>query len=217
MDATAATSASADDSNHHAAMKPLRRLPSTRGVFVGTDAVARHLRACDGFSAVVEVVGDRWSAPSPCPEWDARGVVEHVIGFHDVLLLRPLWLKPHRPKGDPVARWEVTVAAIASALDEANVADLVAVPGLSTMQIAKLLPMLTTDVLVHTWDLAVAVGETVSLDPELCAEAYEVALKNVGQVQSSGMFAPPVPMADDADPTTKLVALLGRGPDWRAP
>ena len=114
------------------------------------DAAARHLRALEGFSDVVQIVGDRWAAPSPCPEWDARALVDHVIGFHDVLLLRPLWLKPSRPKNDPVARWAVTVAAMSSALDEVNVGDLVAVPGLSTMQIAKLLPMLTTDVLVHT-------------------------------------------------------------------
>jgi hypothetical protein len=24
---------------------------------------------------------DAWPAPSPCTEWDARAVVEHVIGF----------------------------------------------------------------------------------------------------------------------------------------
>ena len=33
---------------------------------------------------------ERWSAPTPCTEWTARDVVEHVIGFHDFLLLRPL-------------------------------------------------------------------------------------------------------------------------------
>ena len=30
----------------------------------------------------------RWDRPSPCADWDARGVVEHVIGFHEVLVLR---------------------------------------------------------------------------------------------------------------------------------
>jgi hypothetical protein len=38
--------------------------------------------------------------------------LEHVIGFHDVLLLRPLDAKPQRPKGDPVGRWIATVRAL---------------------------------------------------------------------------------------------------------
>jgi uncharacterized protein (TIGR03086 family) len=182
------------------------------------DAVARHLRACRDFSAVVDAVGNRWSTPSPCSEWDARGVVEHVIGFHDVLLLRPLWLKPHRPKSDPVLRWAVTVDAVASALQEAGGRIVLAVPGASNMDIARLLPMLTTDVLVHAWDLAAAVGAPASLDPGLVAEAYdEAAGRDLESLRSSAMFGPPVPVPDEADPVTKLVALLGRDPGWRAP
>ena len=63
----------------------------------------RHRRACVGFGAVVDRVGERWDRPSPCPEWDARGVLEHVIGFHDVLLLVPLGAKPDPPPG--TTRW----------------------------------------------------------------------------------------------------------------
>jgi len=181
------------------------------------DAVSRHLRSCEEFSAVVARVGDRWSAPTPCPEWDARGLVEHVIGFHDVLLLRPMYLKPERPKNDPVARWTVTHEAITSALQGAGEADLLAVPGMSTMTVVKLLPMLTSDVLVHSWDLARAVGESVTSDPDLWEDAYERALRNTAEMEKSGMFGPPVPVDEDANPVTKLVALLGRDPRWEVP
>lgn len=38
-------------------------------------------------------------------EWDARGVLEHVIGFHEVLLLlRPLGIRADRPKNDVPGR-----------------------------------------------------------------------------------------------------------------
>ena len=184
---------------------------------MGQDAASRHLQACEGFSTVVAQVGDRWSAPTPCPQWDVRGIVEHVIGFHDVLLLRPLWMKPERPKADPVARWAVTVSAIASALDLTNRGAVVSVPGMANMTLAKLLPMLTTDVVVHTWDLAVAVGTPPTLHPKLCASAYETALNNEQTMESSGMFGPPVPVPEDADIVSKLVALLGRDPQWRRP
>jgi len=44
-------------------------------------------------------------------------VLEHVIGFHDVLLLRPLGLKPDRPRDDPQLRWELTYQALEKALE----------------------------------------------------------------------------------------------------
>jgi hypothetical protein len=42
-----------------------------------------HAIACDGFTRAVERIGDRPDVPTPCEEWCARDVVEHVIGFHD--------------------------------------------------------------------------------------------------------------------------------------
>lgn len=176
------------------------------------DFIARHLRACDGFSMVVDGAGDRWSSPSPCSGWDAGAVVEHVIGFHDVLLLRPLGSKHHLPKGEPTVRWAATVTRVGSAVLDAPEDVILPGPGGSEMALPLLLPMLTTEVLLHTWDLAKAVGQPVSLDVELCERAYEGAKLNEEALRSSGMFAPPVPVSDDADVATKLVALLGRRP-----
>jgi uncharacterized protein (TIGR03086 family) len=180
-----------------------------------TDAVERHIQACEGFSEVVGKVEGRWERPSPCTDWDARGIVEHMIGFHDVLLLRPLNAKPQRPKGDPVERWSVTVTAISTVLrrianDPASVEGGMSVPDLS-----RLLPALTAEVLVHTWDLARAVGVDPALDVGLCEITYEAARQN--PPRDSGMFGAPVPVLDDADAGTKLVALLGRNPSWSAP
>jgi hypothetical protein len=58
----------------------------------------RHLRVCARFSDAVGAADGHWRQPSPCAKWDARGVLEHVIGFHDVLMLRPLAVKPDRPR-----------------------------------------------------------------------------------------------------------------------
>lgn len=170
-------------------------------------AADRHLLACDGFTAVVGQVGDDWGRPTPCTEWDARGVLEHVIGFHDVLVLRPAGAKPVRPRHDPVTRWAVTVEALAPVLHR---------------EPPEVLPMLTTDVLVHSWDLARAAGVLADPDADLCRSAYERALAHGGPLAASGMYAPPVPLpaaggADDPDPVRRLVALLGRDPGWTAP
>ena len=140
-----------------------------------------------------------------------------MIGFHDVLLLRPIDAKPQRPKGDPVARWVVTLIAITSAIQGISDDPISAQKGTSTPDLGRLLPILTTDVLVHTWDLARAVGVDPQLDAGLCEIAYQVVRPNEKQLRDSGMFGPPNPVPDGADAETKLVAFLGRDPSWSAP
>ena len=85
----------------------------------------------------------------------------------------------------------------------------------STFDVNHLLPMLTTDVLVHTWDLARAVGVAVALDPELCETALSSALKNEAGLRSSGMFGPPIDVSADTHTQSRLLAFLGRDPQWQ--
>src|SRR5215208_1981804 len=73
-------------------------------------------RYVDGFGRAARSADGKWNRPSPCAAWDARGVLEHVIGFHDVLLLRPLGLKPDRPRDDPQQRWQLTFDRLCEAL-----------------------------------------------------------------------------------------------------
>jgi uncharacterized protein (TIGR03086 family) len=167
-----------------------------------------HRLACEGFGAAVRSAAGRWTAPSPCTEWDARGVLEHVIGFHDVLLLRPLEAKPSRPKDDPERRWALTVEAIFEAL---------ARPGVLDEQRLALLGVLSTDVVVHTWDLAKATGADVVLDERLCRIGLERASANKERLEASGMFGPPVAVAEDALVADRLVGALGRDPRWEPP
>lgn len=186
-----------------------------------TEIAGRHLRVCERFTEAVVAAKGHWDRPSPCDAWDARGVVEHVIGFHDVLLLRPMGAKPERPKDDPVQRWVVTQDALR---------DLFARPGLfdgpidvpavgnnapSRLDAAPLVAALTQDVLVHTWDLARAVGADAHLDPELCQRYLDRLPADPDALVANGMFAPPVTVSSDADPQSKLLARLGRDPDWR--
>ena len=172
------------------------------------DVVRDHRLACDRFGVAVRTADGRWDAPSPCTEWDARAVLEHVIGFHDVLILRPLDAKPRRPKDDPDARWDRTVEAMFSVL---------AAPGVLTDERRSLLAALTTDVLVHTWDLAKATGAPADLDPELCRIGLERALAGRARMEASGMFAPTVKTSERAPAQDRLLAFFGRDPAWTAP
>lgn len=174
-----------------------------------------HLRACAGFTSAVTAAEGRWDEPTPCSDWDVRALVEHVIGFHEVLVLGPLDVQAHRPRRGEQARWEKTHQAIRTALDGAGATDRpIAVPGGEETALGDLLPALTTDVLVHTWDLAVAVGADSRLDAGLCSSAYESARAHSARFRASSAFGAEVEVSRQADAQSKLLALLGRDPGW---
>lgn len=169
------------------------------------DIAGLHLAVCRRFGEAVRAADGKWRRPSPCDAWDARAVLEHVIGFHDVLLLRPLGYKPDRPSGDPQTRWRLTYDALAAAFESGRATQL---------SEYRLMPNLTRDVLVHTWDLARAVGADDALDPAWC-ELFCASLPEGAQaLAASGMFDAPVPVGDESDAQTKLLARLGRDPRW---
>jgi len=166
----------------------------------------QHLAVCRRFGESVRAANGKWDRRSPCDAWDARGVLEHVIGFHDVLLLRPLGLKPDRPRDDPQIRWELTYAALEKAFELDIGPDA-----------AAMLPNVTRDVLVHTWDLARAVGADDRLDSQWCELFYTALPKDAAELSVSGMFDTAVAVGDQTDVQSKLLARLGRNPNWQFP
>lgn len=173
---------------------------------------------CQGFSGVAEAfAADQWDAATPCTEWDARALVEHVIGFHEFLLLRPLVVRAHRPRDDPAARWRATADALFMCLGENGVLDRATeLPGGGHSSPRQMLGALTTDVLVHTWDLSRAGDLATRLDAQLCADALAAATAN-GLRRDDGMFQPEVDVPRDADIVSRLVAFYGRDPAWQTP
>jgi uncharacterized protein (TIGR03086 family) len=178
--------------------------------------VERHRRACDGFARVADAFGaEQWSLPTPCTEWDARALVEHVIGFHEFLLLRPLGIRARRPREGPAARWRATADALFTYLETDDALDRATdLPGGGQSSPRRMLGALTTDVLVHTWDLARTGGIAPQLDRELCAAAHEAA-HAAGLSRESGMIGAEIAVPADADVETRLIALYGRDPAWR--
>ena len=174
---------------------------------VDPDPGDMHLAVCGRFSAAVAAADGKWDRPSPCESWNARDIVEHVIGFHDVLLLRPLGCKPERPRDDPRQRWALTVEALGAALGREDLFQRIA-------DGQTLLPKLTRDVLVHTWDLARAVGADDGLDPDWCAIIFERLPADLEALTNSRMFAAPAAIEDGADIQSQLLARLGRDPSW---
>ncbi|MDQ1465830.1 MAG: hypothetical protein QOH10_245, partial [Actinomycetota bacterium] len=126
----------------------------------------------------------------------------------------PLGVRAHRPRDGAAVRWHVTADALFSCLSADGVLDRATeLPGGGQSSARQVLAALTTDVLVHTWDLARAGGLEPRLDAELCEAAYAVATR-AGLKRGDGMVGPEVVVGPDADAATRLVAFYGRDPAW---
>jgi uncharacterized protein (TIGR03086 family) len=71
-----------------------------------------------------------------------------------------------------------------------------------------------TEVVLHGWDVARAVGQPYDSDPVTLRACLD-HLAQFDPAGTEGMFGPAVPTADDAADLDKVVALSGRDPAWR--
>jgi len=177
-------------------------------------------RATEGFGRHVHSVrDDQWHDPTPCTEWDVRMLVNHVT-------VEQLWVPPlvgggtvaeigdrfdgDRLGDDPVATWDAAQRASGTAFGDAGELDGTVSLSSGVRPTADYCWEMTTDALVHSWDLARGIGADETLDAELVELVYERTLPFAAELQKTGLFAPPVPVADDAPTQTKMLALFGR-------
>jgi uncharacterized protein (TIGR03086 family) len=170
---------------------------------------------------VAGVPADGWSDPAPCAGWTARDVVAHLVEWVPAVL-GPSGLEfPGGPtvSDDPVAAWAAFSATIQSALDDPDVSARrfdAGPPGEMTLE-AAIGMLVVGDVFLHSWDLARATGQDLELDPEL-AEEMLVGMQPIEDLlRASGHYGPAVAVAADAGVGDRLIAFVGRDPDWRPP
>jgi uncharacterized protein (TIGR03086 family) len=180
-----------------------------------SEAVAdRYRRLAAVITERVDAVpDDRWESPSPCEEWTARGVVGHLVDTSEMFLgLIGREAPPHPSVADdPAAAWAVVRDGVQAALDDPDAAgsEYDGVFGRTTFA-TTIDRFGCFDLLIHRWDLSVATG----LDTTLEADEVQKVLGEVDRLgdalRSPGVCKDPLPVAGDADPQTRLLALLGR-------
>jgi uncharacterized protein (TIGR03086 family) len=164
----------------------------------------------------------RLSAPTPCKKWDVGTVVAHATS----VITRFRWtaLRQSPPNedgdyGDPLADDFVGAYRAAAESTLAAWSRPQALEGTCRLPIGMEVPapaaagINTVDALVHGWDLASATGQDPTLDPALAAAALEFCtLAITDDIRGRGAFGTIVPVAEEASPTDRLVAFLGRQP-----
>ncbi|MFI5912786.1 TIGR03086 family metal-binding protein [Dactylosporangium sp. NPDC051541] len=181
-----------------------------------TTAATDHRETAAHFTELVRGTTD-WSAPAPVPDWTARDVVRHLIEWLTSFVRSGSGITlPAGPSvdTDPVAAWESHAAAVQALLDDPASADVMFTnQHTGSMPLPDAIAMFyTSDVFLHSWDLARATGQDERLDPDRCAAMFTGMLPMDAVLRTSGQYGPRVDVPDDADPQTKLLAFIGRDP-----
>ncbi|HWI02855.1 MAG TPA: TIGR03086 family metal-binding protein [Acidimicrobiales bacterium] len=165
---------------------------------------------------VQSVPAGAWGNPAPPEGWDARDVVRHLVEWI------PGFLSSHAgielPKGppvdeDPLAAWLALRDGLQAMLDDPEVASQEHDTPMGRMTVEAAVDMIcTSDVFLHTWDLARATGLDETPDPEEVHRLLEGMEPMDELLRSSGHYGPRVEVAPDADEQTRLIAFIGRRP-----
>jgi uncharacterized protein (TIGR03086 family) len=174
-----------------------------------SDPVVRFGEIASGFTSRVEGVSD-WEAPAPVEGWVARDVVDHLITWIRGFLSGGGVDLPPLPDDSPERAWSEHVGQLKALLD-ASGADHFAHPQAGAGSLADVLDQFySSDVFMHTWDLARATGQDETLDAEYSALLLE-GMRPIEQLlRNSGHYGPAMPVADDAPPHEQLMAFIGR-------
>ncbi len=178
-----------------------------------TDIEARWTSYADDFTAVVDQVTD-WHAQTPCADWDAAQLLAHVVTAQRDFAAnngREVPLFDGSRSMDRRVQWiKHTAAMEALAGDRTFINQTMSTAlGQSTVGDA-LLRFHGFDLVVHRWDLGRSQGIDVRFsDVEL--DRLEAALDAFGErAYTAGVFADPVPVAEDASRQDRILARMGR-------
>jgi uncharacterized protein (TIGR03086 family) len=169
--------------------------------------------AANGFRArLAALTAADAERPSPCEGWTAKDVVDHTLGV--VVMVTDLVGKPldEDPSSGDLRRYDAAVTDLSSKVADPVLGATEVDSPFGRMALKQLVSgIVIHDLLVHTWDLARALGADERLDDELVTHTL-ASMTPYDEVLREHGFAAKVPVAVDADDQTKLLCFLGRCP-----
>lgn len=170
-------------------------------------------------ATVYGIAGEAWNSPSPCDEWTVRDVVNHITAEN-------LWAEPLMDGktidqvgdqfdgdvlgDDPLAAWDLAAKGAASAFARTGAAQAVVHVSWGDISGRQYLEQMTTDLIIHGWDVLRGSGQDDEIPEELVATAIEMLRPVVDSGEAATVFKPPVEVGERADTQTKLLAMAGR-------
>lgn len=166
------------------------------------------------------------SSPTPCPGWDLKILLNHVVDsirvLHEAITIGGVSASAApddalRPRLDPVARLRRETAMLLAAGVAAGSAEGTVYIGDRELTTSLVTVAGAIEIAVHGWDISVACGDARVIPSNLADVLLPIAPLLITAETRSGLFADPVPLARPACPGDELVAFLGRQPGFMTP
>jgi uncharacterized protein (TIGR03086 family) len=184
------------------------------------EVVARFQKAVNCFDASLhELVADDLSRPTPCSDWDVRALVQHVV--NELAWIAPLAegktiadvgdaLDGDLLGTDPLAAFHHHSRLAHEAIDQPGALERTVHLSFGDFSGEYYANQVGADVLVHSWDLARALGLDDTLPEDSVAWAIPYWEATLAEFGPTDYFASPLPVPDGADAQTRLLAAVGR-------
>lgn len=185
------------------------------------EPAARHREIAGTFTDLARGTTD-WDAPAPVAGWTARDVVDHLVSWLPGFLAGDgvvLATSPPDTGDDPALAWQRHCEAVQALLDDPGTAGRTFHnPHVGELPLAEAIDRFyTSDVFLHSWDLARATDQPLELEEHECAAMLAGMEPIEDLMRASGQYGPRVPVPDGAPVADRLVGFIGRDPAWRAP
>ncbi|UXA05129.1 TIGR03086 family protein [Mycobacterium sp. SMC-2] len=192
-------------------------MDDTRIGVMATEALGLLIEAVD------RIPPERWDQPSNLDGWSLRELVGHVTGSAAkvVALVEngEVWDRPSQPSDwlcdNPAARLRELATRLQEALPGADLDGMRTSPE-GEVPVRRALSYPVSDLAMHAWDIHRSQGRLIELPVELlglCRRLVESVPEQL--LRRPGGFGPAQAAPDDATPTARLMAYLGRSVDVR--
>jgi uncharacterized protein (TIGR03086 family) len=183
------------------------------------DLVLACQRVADDALALIRTVRpEDLAKPTPCAEWDVQALVNHMTGVcqmyaaifrgQPVDLPNPLAESASEP---PATAYSQAAAALLAAMQAPGVFEGTLPQPFRRLPRAVGAQICVGDQMVHTWDLAQALGRPYTMPEDLATATLELALQvPESDIRGPNAFGPAVEYPPDASVQTRLLAFAGR-------
>jgi uncharacterized protein (TIGR03086 family) len=159
---------------------------------------------------------DQWNAPTPCPDWNVRQVVDHLI-FGNHRFLQRLGKQPFvlpaedATPADLIDAFEESTEALIGAFQEPGALSRAIELPIGSLPGQAALDIRVVEAFTHGWDIAQALGTTIDFDDAVVQRAIAFSDVNLSRLPPErSPFGPPQEAPSEATDLDRLAALLGR-------
>ncbi|WP_280342769.1 TIGR03086 family metal-binding protein [Nocardia neocaledoniensis] len=169
------------------------------------------------------IADDQLAGPTPCGDTTVGGLLAHVVGlteaFRQAATKESVGRSAQPDLDNPLdPDWRTVIPrqldALTAAWRSPDAWDGDTEAGGVEMPAAVMAVVALDEVTIHAWDLAVATGQELAVDPTYLPILREF-LRDTDPDGTPGLFGPVVTVPADAPEFDQILGRTGRDPGWR--